>query len=430
MLLPLLLAAGVALPAATLVPPDAPAPEPAGAMGAPPIAIADHFVVHLDQVLSVPAVSGLLNNDHDPEGQPLVVYTYNATGMTGSVSVFSDGRFNYTPAQEGLDSFRYRMRDDESLQSEYAEVSIEVLPPLQRAPQCLPDQFSVAEAGTLVVATPGVLGNDLDPEGDALTVFTYNNTGMQGSMAMFSNGRFNYTPPAGFTGIESFTYRMRDSANNQSATCEVQLHVVAVDRGPTARDDAWYLPVDGSLSVSDPARGLLSNDSDPDGDAMTVISYTAPPEGSVSIFANGRFSYTAPPKQAGTFAGSYRMRSGGKTALATIYFFVGQYGGIPTGAITPPHLSETKLEAFVPNPFNPRTRSSFELPQAGRVELRIYDMRGRVVRTLLQDEMPAGSHTVEWNGRSEDGQRVASGTYVVELRAAGERTARKVTLLQ
>lgn len=88
------------------------------------------------------------------------------------------------------------------------------------------------------------------------------------------------------------------------------------------------------------------------------------------------------------------------------------------------------LEPNVPNPFNPTTRIGFTLPEAERAILRVYDVRGAHVATVLDTPLGAGRHHVEWNGVDESGTPVASGTYFYTL-AAGKRTvARKMVLVK
>jgi hypothetical protein len=98
-----------------------------------------------------------------------------------------------------------------------------------------------------------------------------------------------------------------------------------------------------------------------------------------------------------------------------------------TGAPPPAHLS---LAPAAPNPFNPRTTLRFALPRAADARLTVHDLRGRRVRTLRAGQLAAGTHTVAFDGRSDAGRRLASGTYVVRLRAAGEVTSRRLTLVK
>ncbi len=83
-----------------------------------------------------------------------------------------------------------------------------------------------------------------------------------------------------------------------------------------------------------------------------------------------------------------------------------------------------------PNPFNPVTRISFELPSAGRVQLDVFDIKGRYVRTLVSEDMPAGQHGVFWDGKDSSGQGVASGQYFYRLDAGGLTAAKKMMLLK
>ncbi len=70
-----------------------------------------------------------------------------------------------------------------------------------------------------------------------------------------------------------------------------------------------------------------------------------------------------------------------------------------------------------PNPFNPQTQISFDLPSAGPASLRVYDLSGRLVATLVDAPLTAGSHSATWDGTDLNGQAVASGVYLYELRA-------------
>jgi len=83
-----------------------------------------------------------------------------------------------------------------------------------------------------------------------------------------------------------------------------------------------------------------------------------------------------------------------------------------------------------PNPFNPETHISFDLPNAGPTSLRVYDMTGRLVATLVDRHLTAGAHSATWNGVDMNGQQVASGVYLYELQTATARETRRMTLLK
>ena len=81
-----------------------------------------------------------------------------------------------------------------------------------------------------------------------------------------------------------------------------------------------------------------------------------------------------------------------------------------------------------PNPFNPSTSISFQLKQAGDVDLTIYDLRGRNVVKLISGRLAAGWHNVQWNGTSERSVDLPSGLYICRLLVDGRSTARKMIL--
>jgi hypothetical protein len=88
------------------------------------------------------------------------------------------------------------------------------------------------------------------------------------------------------------------------------------------------------------------------------------------------------------------------------------------------------LNQNYPNPFNPSTEISFALPQAGHVDLSIYNVLGQHVRTLVSGFKEADRHTVTWDGRTDQGQTAASGIYFYRIKADGFTDVRKMTLLK
>jgi len=85
----------------------------------------------------------------------------------------------------------------------------------------------------------------------------------------------------------------------------------------------------------------------------------------------------------------------------------------------------------VPNPFNPMTTIRIDVASGGgKVTLRIFDVGGQLVRTLVDAPMPAGGTSIQWNGRNDGGHRVASGTYFYRLTAPGFEKTRKMVLLK
>ena len=83
-----------------------------------------------------------------------------------------------------------------------------------------------------------------------------------------------------------------------------------------------------------------------------------------------------------------------------------------------------------PNPFNPETTISFQAPDPGKVTLVVYNMLGQAVRTLVDGEIGAGTHTARWDGRDNLGRRVASGIYLYRMRAGEFSMVRRMALVK
>ena len=98
-------------------------------------------------------------------------------------------------------------------------------------------------------------------------------------------------------------------------------------------------------------------------------------------------------------------------------------------SITTPTLV-LSLHQNHPNPFNPSTRIPYTLEKEEAVLLQIFDVSGRLIRTLVDASVAAGDHSEEWDGRDDGGRRVASGAYLIRLQTGGATLTRKATLLR
>ncbi len=93
-------------------------------------------------------------------------------------------------------------------------------------------------------------------------------------------------------------------------------------------------------------------------------------------------------------------------------------------------VARVELGQNYPNPFNPSTTIAFSLPQSGHVKLQVFDLRGRLVRTLLDETRPQGRQAVDWDGRDQRGSGVASGMYFYRLDAGKQTQQRRMMLLK
>ena len=83
-----------------------------------------------------------------------------------------------------------------------------------------------------------------------------------------------------------------------------------------------------------------------------------------------------------------------------------------------------------PNPFNPTTRLKIAVPQTARVEIVVFDILGRKVKTLVNDETPAGYHIIEWNGTNDQNLPVGTGVYFVRMVSEKFNAVRKIMMMK
>src|SRR5262249_10568950 len=145
----------------------------------------------------------------------------------------------------GADSFTYHANDG-ALSSNTVTVSLTVN---DRAPAAAADSYSTNKGTALNVdAASGVLKNDTDPDGDALTAVLDTNVA-HGTLALNANGSFPYTPAAGYAGADAFAYHASDGTLS-SATVGVSLTVS--DRAPVAAADSYSTNKGTALSIDAP----------------------------------------------------------------------------------------------------------------------------------------------------------------------------------
>jgi hypothetical protein len=207
--------------------------------------------------------------------------------------------------------------------------------------------------------------------------------------------------PGGFYSVAE------DSSAGSSAVSITSFQATAVGTGEFAVELVWDVITDELL------RGyeLYRNSPDDPGRGMPVHGETAlPPE-----------------------ARSFLDR---QVAPATWYRYtlvvIGEGGDesawfsrtVRTGAGT------LRLEQNVPNPFNPQTAITFELPDAGRVRLEVFDVAGRLVATLHDGNLTPGRHRLDWDGLDGSGRALPTGTYFCRLTAGKKTLSRKMLLLK
>ena len=89
-----------------------------------------------------------------------------------------------------------------------------------------------------------------------------------------------------------------------------------------------------------------------------------------------------------------------------------------------------KLLRNYPNPFNPKTTIMFDLGESGKTQVEIYNVKGQKVKTLLDEEMEAGQHTMIWNGDDSNNKSVSSGMYFYKISLNGKQKVKKMIMLK
>ncbi len=293
------------------------APEPA-APNTPPVAADDGYATPADGLLVV-AAPGVLANDSDADGDPLtaalVADAANGELVFGPDGGPGDGSFTYTPEAgfRGTDTFTYVAVDSRGAISNVATVTITVG---NAAPVAANDSATLPYRSAAVNSqvTIDVLGNDTDANGDALVINGVTQPA-NGSVAIVGN-QVVFTPDVGFLGITSFTYTARDSLGAVSNAATVT--VTTTNAAPTAADDTGSAGAGTTVTIN-----VLANDSDPEGDTLTVANLTQPAAGTGSVVSNGNGTavvYTAPAGFSGTATFTYQARDpfGALSNVATV----------------------------------------------------------------------------------------------------------------
>ena len=256
------------------------------------------------------AVSGtVLGNDTDADDGATLAATLVSSPANGIVTLASDGSFTYTPAANfhGTDSFAYTASDGRAL-SNAATVTITVTA-VNDAPVAVNDTATTAEDTAVSVA---VLPNDSDLDGDTVTVASAG-TAAHGTAAVNPDGTITYAPAANYHGADTFSYTVGDG-HGGTATATVSVTVTPTNDGPVAVDDAATTTEDTAVSIA-----VLTNDTDLDGDALTVSGATAPAHGTATVNAGGTITYAPAGNYHGADSFSYTVGDGhGGSTTATV----------------------------------------------------------------------------------------------------------------
>ncbi|WP_435018062.1 DUF4394 domain-containing protein [Tundrisphaera sp. TA3] len=372
-----------------------------------PVAVADTYTVSAGAALTVPA-PGVLGNDNSPTGAALTAVLVGGPA-NGALVFNADGSFTYTPNPgfSGLDSFTYRAGGGGG-QSDIASVSIAVTA-VNGAPVSLPDFYNGTQGTPLVVAVPGVLGNDFDPEGSSLTAVLVTTTA-NGVLTLAADGSFIYTPNAGFVGADSFTYQANDGTQNGPITT-VTLTIAAANAPPVIPGSQTFAAIAGQSAIVG-APGILANATDPEGNPLSAILVTPPANGTLILNADGSFAYTPNAGFSGVDQFTFRASDGtSQSNLGSVILNVS-----PAPVFVGPRVAgvvrygtafqKTTLVISFDGPVDPATASllsNYRVSRGNGASVRIRSIRfiartNQVVLTLAQRLPLRGAYRVAVNG--------------------------------
>ncbi|MCB0129949.1 MAG: tandem-95 repeat protein, partial [Caldilineaceae bacterium] len=282
------------------------------AVNNPPVARNDTVTTPQGQAVTIP----VLANDSDSDGtlNPASLTIATAAGH-GTAVANANGTVLYTPnaLYSGADQFTYRVCDQGSPPAcAMATVFVTVQAPANQAPLVRADQAATVRDQAVTIP---VLSNDQDPDGtlNAASV-TVTTQPAHGATVVNSNGTVKYTPVAGYTGTDTFTYKVCDSATPAlCGSAQVTVTVNApTNQTPKAVNDNAVTLKNTAVAVT-----VLANDSDPDGTLNTgsVTVTSQPNHGNTAVNGSGVVTYTPDTGYTGSDNFTYQVCDNGSPAL-------------------------------------------------------------------------------------------------------------------
>ncbi|MFY8297651.1 tandem-95 repeat protein [Pseudoalteromonas sp. SS15] len=269
----------------------------------------------------------LASDDDSDSGDTLTVSAVTQP-QYGQLTLNSDGSFSYVHdgSENHSDSFTYQVNDNNSASSSAYTVTLTITP-VADAPTTVNDTATTDEDTAVMI---NLLANDSDPEGDMVSSSTAIVTHPSNGSVSITNGVATYTPTANTNGQDTFTYTVKDAANNTSEQATVTVTVNAVNDAPVAANKTISINEDAASEATN-LRALATDieDTIPTGD-LTVV--TEPAKGSVSFDQSaGTFIFTPNANEVGqdTFTYTIQDSDGLTSNTATVTVNIGAVNDRP-----------------------------------------------------------------------------------------------------
>ena len=349
----------------------------------------------------------------------------------GTLSDVSGSTVTYTPNSHwfGVDKFTYEATDDRFSKTNIATAAITVNP-VNDAPTTNDMTIDSYEDQATTITLDV---NDMD--GDNLSVT--NTDPINGVISAKAGNLFTYTPNENYNGSDAFTYYVNDGElDSNTSTISIALSPVNDASSEftvseeykvnSSSGDEWIITTNNLIATPQNEQDSLQfnweESFDIDGDQIQyrMIGYDALEFLTMdSWITDLTLSWSI--KDLVSYTDTVNVASGSWVIVATDgeFFKESNFGNpmelfINGSALVPDTYT---LNQNYPNPFSSSTTITYDMPETQKVMIRIFDIKGRLIRTLANEDQNAGYKTVIWDGKNDDGDQVSAGIYFYQMHA-------------
>ena len=330
-----------------------------------PMVVNDFYTTNKNEEITVDEKDGVLANDKDINDEGIKVKTYTQP-ENGNVVLADDGSFTFEPTLgfTGVTTFEYVVLGEKSGKTDIGLVTIDVKQTENQPPTANDDRVETTE-DTPISFDPTT--NDSDPDGDTLVIDRCTDP-LNGVVTQKGPTVLEYTPDEGFVGKDSFGYVIVDGNGGEDLAIVTIIVGAAANQGPVAVDDTARTIMNIPVFIN-----VLSNDSDGDGDTLSIGRFTQPTSGTLAKNPDETFVYDPKAGWSGVDMFEYAVvdgNGGTDTATVTITVFPPLIEGVDDKYTT---FENTVLQISAPgvlsNDKSAEKVDSFTQPSDGEIVL-------------------------------------------------------------